>query len=325
MNKIGIMGSGAFGTGLAATFAKATNDVTLWGRNSECIKEINSKNTNSRYLPGIELPKNIFATSNFKDLKNLDVLLMVTPAQCLRKTLKNFDIKSLNCPLVVCSKGIEKNTGKLQSEIIKDVIENTQCAALSGPGFAVELAKGMPTALTLAAEDKKLGVSLQSMISTESLRVYLSNDLHGVQLGGALKNVFAIASGIVVGSNLGESARAAIITRGFTELSRLAYSMGGSLDTLNGLSGFGDLTLSCTSQLSRNFSYGQQLAQSGNLKPGQTVEGIDTALITLKLAEKHKIEMPIASQVALVLSGKTTVDIALSELMRRPLKDENIS
>ena len=250
---------------------------------------------------------------------------MVTPAQYLRETLKNFDIKSLNCPLVVCSKGIEKNTGKLQSEIIKDVIENTQCAALSGPGFAVELAKGMPTALTLAAEDKKLGVSLQSMISTESLRVYLSNDLHGVQLGGALKNVFAIASGIVVGSNLGESARAAIITRGFTELSRLAYSMGGSLDTLNGLSGFGDLTLSCTSQLSRNFSYGQQLAQSGNLKPGQTVEGIDTALITLKLAEKHKIEMPIASQVALVLSGKTTVDIALSELMRRPLKDENIS
>ena len=130
MNKIGIMGSGAFGTGLAATFAKATNDVTLWGRNSECIKEINSKNTNSRYLPGIELPKNIFATSNFKDLKNLDVLLMVTPAQYLRETLKNFDIKSLNCPLVVCSKGIEKNTGKLQSEIIKDVIGNTQLSLI---------------------------------------------------------------------------------------------------------------------------------------------------------------------------------------------------
>ncbi|MBT7560173.1 MAG: NAD(P)H-dependent glycerol-3-phosphate dehydrogenase, partial [Rhodobacterales bacterium] len=191
--------------------------------------------------------------------------------------------------------------------------------------FAIELAKGMPTALTLAADDTELGASLQSMLSTEALRLYLSNDLLGVQLGGALKNVFAIASGIVVGSNLGESARAAVITRGFTELSRLTYSMGGKLDTLNGLSGFGDLTLSCTSQLSRNFCYGKQLARSGNLNPGETVEGIDTALITLKLAEKYKVEMPIASQVALVLSGQTTVETALSELMKRPLKSENIT
>mgnify|MGYP000103166016 FL=1 len=325
MNKIGIMGSGAFGTGLAATLAKANNKVVLWGRNSDHIKNINSTNMNARYLPNIKLPNNIDATSNFSDLDGMDALLMVTPAQCLRETLKSFNIKNLNCPLIVCSKGIEKSSGKLQSEIIKEVLGNKQCAALSGPGFAIELAKGMPTALTLAADDTELGVYLQSMLSTEALRLYLSNDLLGVQLGGALKNVFAIASGIVVGSNLGESARAAVITRGFTELSRLAYSMGGKLDTLNGLSGFGDLTLSCTSQLSRNFSYGKQLAESGNLKPGVTVEGIDTALITLKLAAKYKVEMPIASQVALILSGKTSIDIALNELMKRPLKNEIIT
>ena len=322
MNKIGIMGSGAFGTGLAATLAKANNNVVLWGRNSNHIKDINSKNMNARYLPNIKLPNNIFATSNFNDLKSVDALLMVTPAQHLRETLKSFDYKNLNCPLIVCSKGIEKSSGKLQSEIIKEVLGNKQCAALSGPGFAIELAKGMPTALTLAADDTELGASLQSMLSTETLRLYLSNDLLGVQLGGALKNVFAIASGIVVGSNLGESARAAVITRGFAELSRLTHAMGGKLDTLNGLSGFGDLTLSCTSQVSRNFSYGKQLSRSGNLKPGETVEGIDTALITLKLAEKYKVEMPIASQVASVLSGQTTIEIALSELMKRPLKSE---
>ena len=325
MNKIGIMGSGAFGTGLAATLAKANNNVVLWGRNSDHIKNINSTNMNARYLPNIKLPNNIYATSDFSDLNNVDALLMVSPAQYLRETLKSFDLKNLNCPLIVCSKGIEKSTGKLQSQIIEEVLGNKQCAALSGPGFAVELAKGMPTALTLAADDTELGASLQSMLSTEALRLYLSNDLLGVQLGGALKNVFAIASGIVIGSNLGESARAAVITRGFTELSRLTYSMGGKLDTLNGLSGFGDLTLSCTSQLSRNFCYGKQLARSGNLNPGETVEGIDTALITLKLAEKYKVEMPIASQVALVLSGQTTVETALSELMKRPLKSENIT
>ena len=324
MNKIGIMGSGAFGTGLASALSNADNKIILWGRNSNNAKYINSKNTNQHYLPNIKIPKSIFATSDFQDLNNINVLLMVTPAQHLRETLNSFKIKNLKCPIIVCSKGIESKTGKLQSEIVKDVLGNIDCAAISGPGFAIELAKGMPTALTLAADDLDLGKKLQSMLSSETLRLYLSNDLRGVQLGGSLKNVYAIACGIIVGSNLGESARAAVITRGFAELSRLAHAMGGNINTLNGLSGFGDLALSCTSQLSRNFSYGQQLAKSGNLQPYQTVEGISTALATIKLAEDYNVEMPIASQVALVLSGKTTIDTALKELMRRPLKEENI-
>ena len=322
MSKIGIIGAGAFGTGLASTLARAKNDITLWGRNPNYIKTINSTNMNERYLPNVTLPKNIFATSNFQDLENLDALLMVTPAQHLRHTLKSLKLINLNCPIVFCSKGIETSTGKLQSDIATEFLGPAPYAALSGPGFAIELAKGMPTALTLGTDDLQLGISLQTLLSTETLRLYLSNDIRGVQLGGALKNVFAIASGIVVGAGLGESARAAIVTRGFAELARLSHAMGGKSDTLNGLSGLGDLILSCTSSQSRNFSFGQQLAKSGNLKPSHTVEGIETALATIKLAKKYNVEMPIAAQIAAVLTGEATVNDALSNLMSRPLKSE---
>ena len=322
MSRIGIIGAGAFGTGLAAALARGDNDVILWGRDPEQTAQIDSRKINTRYLPDITLPSSLRATSDFAALQNLDAVLMVTPAQKLRETLGVLDIQSLNCPVVLCSKGLETDSGQLQSDIAIENLPNAQIAALSGPGFASELANGLPTALTLGSCDSALGVDLQNMLSTQTLRIYLSDDMRGVQLGGALKNVFAIACGIVVGAGLGESARAALITRGFAELSRLTVAMGGNPETLIGLSGFGDLTLSCTSIQSRNFAFGLQVVQSGDLKPGKTVEGIATALATVKLAQTHGVEMPIAVQVADLLAGKIDIKQALSNLMARPLRQE---
>jgi glycerol-3-phosphate dehydrogenase (NAD(P)+) len=323
MSRIGIIGAGAFGTGLAAALSRGDHDVILWGRDPEQTARIDSANENTRYLPSITLPSSLRATSDFNALHNLDAVLMVTPAQKLRETLDTLDIQRLGCPIVLCSKGIEAASGQLQSDIAIEALPNEKIAALSGPGFASELARGLPTALTLGTPDTELGAALQSMLSTQTLRVYLSDDLRGVQLGGALKNVFAIACGIVVGAGLGESARAALITRGFAELSRLTVAMGGNPETLIGLSGFGDLTLSCTSKQSRNFAFGLQLAQSGDLTPGNTVEGIATALATVKLAQAHHIDMPIAVQVADLLAGNINIKQALSNLMARPLRQEN--
>lgn len=322
MSRIGIIGAGAFGTGLAAALARGEHDVILWGRDAKQTAVIDATKINARYLPDIVLPASLQATSDFNSLQNLDAVLMVTPAQKLRETFSVLDIQRLNCPIILCSKGIETDSGQLQSDIATEKMKNVQIAALSGPGFATELAMGLPTALTLGSPDPALGLQLQNMLSTQTLRVYLSNDLRGVQLGGALKNVFAIACGIVVGAGLGESARAALITRGFAELSRLTVAMGGNPETLIGLSGFGDLTLSCTSKQSRNFAFGLQLAQSGDLKPGKTVEGIATALATVKLAQAHGVDMPIAEQVADLLSGKIDIKQALSNLMARPLRQE---
>jgi glycerol-3-phosphate dehydrogenase (NAD(P)+) len=324
MSRIGIIGAGAFGTGLAAALTRGEHDVILWGRTPAQTTRIDDTKINERYLPGIALPTSLHATSDFNSLQNLDAVLMVTPAQKLRETLGVLDVQRLNCPIVLCSKGIETDSGQLQSDVAIEKLPNAQIAALSGPGFATELAQGLPTALTLGSNSPELGTALQSMLSTPTLRIYLSDDLRGVQLGGALKNVFAIACGIVVGAGLGESARAALITRGFAELSRLTVAMGGNPETLIGLSGFGDLTLSCTSKQSRNFAFGLQLAQSGDLKPGKTVEGIATALATVKLAKTHGVDMPIAEQVADLLAGKIDIKRALSILMARPLRQEAI-
>lgn len=322
MNRIGVIGAGAFGTGLATALSNGGNDVVLWGRDAAQADQINANKMNTRYLPDVTLPESLTATSDFADLSQRDVVLMVTPAQSLRETLETLDIANLKCPIVLCSKGIETKSGLLQSDIAYKALPNAGLAALSGPGFASELAKGLPTALTLGSNDLQLGSELQEMLSTKTLRLYLSDDIRGVQLGGALKNVFAIACGIVVGSGLGESARAAVVTRGFAELSRLTTAMGGKPETLIGLSGFGDLTLSCTSVQSRNFAFGLQLAKSGQLSTGKTVEGIATALATVNLAQTHNIDMPIANQVAKLLSGELSVQDALQSLMARPLKRE---
>ncbi|MCP5075494.1 MAG: NAD(P)-dependent glycerol-3-phosphate dehydrogenase, partial [Rhodobacteraceae bacterium] len=301
MSKIGVIGAGAFGTALACALDRAGNEVLLWGRNQQQIRQIAKTGTNEKYLPGLVLPKAIRATDNLTDLHDTAALLVVIPSQQLRRFLLENDLSGQKCPIVLCAKGVESGTGMLQSQIIADILPDNPIAVISGPGFATEITAGMPTALSIACADPTTGRRLQTALSSEILRLYLSDDVTGVQLGGALKNVYAIACGIVMGSNLGESARAALMTRGFAEMSRLARRMGGKAETLAGLSGLGDLALTCTSAQSRNFAFGEMLGRTGAFGTGKTVEGVATARATIELASRQEIEMPVARVVADVL------------------------
>mgnify|MGYP001201469789 CR=1 FL=1 len=317
MTHVGVIGAGAFGTALASVMRISGLDVTLWGRDSAQILAMQNNQMNKRYFDSVSLPDGLNVTANLLDLNDVDVMLMVLPAQRLRRFIAEHRFVT-DVPVVLCAKGIEGETGLLQSQIF----EGTQKAVLSGPGFATEMMRGMPTAMLIACEDTKLGARLQKTLSTQTLRLYLTQDVTGVQLGGALKNVYAIACGIVVGAGLGENARAALMTRGFAELARLAESMGALTETLMGLSGFGDLALSCTSPQSRNFAFGEQLGRAGTFGAIKTVEGIATAEAVLVLAKQNDVEMPIAQAVADVLNKRQQVREALEMLMSRPLKQE---
>lgn len=322
MSRIGIIGAGAFGTGLACAIARAGHDVILWGRDAVQIAQMQLEGCNQHYLLGAVFPETLTVTNNIADLKGVSALLMVLPAQKLRGFLQKNDLGFLDCPMVFCAKGLEAGSGLQQTQIAQDLQIDVPLAVISGPGFAGEIARGKPTALSIACANSEIGNALQAELSSSSLRLYLTQDVAGVQLGGALKNVYAIACGIVVGANLGESARAALLTRGFSEMSRLAKALGAQQETLAGLSGFGDLALTCTSHQSRNFSFGEVLGRSGGFGTGTTVEGIATARALVELAEKKNIEMPIAKVVADVLERKMTVAQALKSLMARPLKRE---
>lgn len=322
MSKIGVIGAGAFGTGLASALAIAGSEVVLWGRNVEAIAEMAKTGRNARYLPDAVLPASLRPTSNLDDLSGCEAILMVVPAQQLRGFLTDHDLSGVGCPLVLCAKGVEQGTGMLQSDVLAQALPEAACAVVTGPGFAAEIAVGKPTALTLACKDEATGAHLQEILSTQTLRLYLTNDVTGSQLGGALKNVYAIACGIAHGADLGESARAALMTRGYAELSRLAHAMGADPETLVGLSGFGDLVLTCTSQQSRNFTYGFGLGRGDGLATTKTVEGIATAKATVALADKFGMDMPVARTVAAVLEQNLTIQQALSDLMSRPLKKE---
>jgi glycerol-3-phosphate dehydrogenase (NAD(P)+) len=321
MSNIGVIGAGAFGTALASVLASGGNNVTIWGRDSAQMDRLR-KTRRTPYLTDITLPEALNMTSNSSDLNGSDVILMVVPAQVTRAVLTSEKFTGINCPILMCAKGIELNTSRSQSNILHDVLPNHICGAISGPGFAAEIAVGKPTALTLAVNSASLGADLQAMLSTSSLRMYLSDDVKGVQLGGALKNVYAIACGIVRGAGLGESAQAALLTRGFAELKSLAAKMGAKPETLSGLSGFGDLVLSCTSMQSRNFAFGHQVGTSADFGQTKTVEGIATAMAVGALAKKHRIEMPICAAVSAVLQKQLSVEGALQQLMSRPLKRE---
>jgi glycerol-3-phosphate dehydrogenase (NAD(P)+) len=317
MTHVGVIGAGAFGTALASVMRSGGLDVTLWGRDAAQVAAMQESRQNTRYLPDVALPDGLKITSDFGDVQDMDILLMAVPAQQLRGFLSDHSLRN-DVPVVLCAKGIESETGLLQTQ----VFEGAKTAVLSGPGFATEMTKGMPTALSIACADAGLGATLQEALSTQTLRLYLTPDVTGVQLGGSLKNVYAIACGIVVGAGLGESARAALMTRGFAELARLAGSLGAQTETLMGLSGFGDLALSCTSLQSRNFAFGEQLGRSGVFGTGKTVEGVATAEAVLSLAAKTNVEMPIAQAVADVLNGRQQIGEALATLMSRPLKRE---
>lgn len=311
---IGILGGGAFGTALAVVLASDGTAVRLWMRGG--AQRLNQSGRNEKRLPGVELPRSVVATGSLADLGGASAILLVLPAQQTNAFVaENIDVFP-DVPLVLCAKGIAREEMKLQSELIPS---EREVAVLTGPGFAGEIARGLPTALTIASKSPLLE-TLQTQLSRPTVRLYRSDDVVGAQLGGALKNVVAIAAGIAIGAGLGESARAAIVTRGYAEMRRLALVMGAQDHTLSGLSGFGDVMLTCASSKSRNFAFGQALGR-GQIAPAQTTEGIDTAKASVDLAQVYKVEMPLASAVVEILEGRGIGDV-MADLLSRPLRAE---
>lgn len=315
---IAILGAGAFGTALACALANDGRDVVLWSRSTDQVSTIKRTGQNPR-LPDVNLPANLAVTDDISGVQTASILLLAVPAQQTAQFLNDHQGDLPNVPLVLCAKGIDLSTFQLQTDLAGKVL---QTAVLTGPGFAGEIARGLPTALTLACSDQHLGETLQQHLSTDRLRLYLTTDTIGAQLGGALKNVIAIGAGIVIGAGLGESARAALMTRGFAEMRRLGVAMGGRDDTFSGLSGLGDLALTCASDKSRNFAQGMAIGQGNLHDDGKTVEGVATATAACALAKKYNIDMPVTRVVAAILSRQITVDEAMDALLSRPLKQE---
>ena len=319
--KIGIAGAGAFGTALAVALALDGNSVQLWARSADAVAEMQKTRANPK-LPGVELPQNISISAGLDPLFDCDTILLAIPAQTLPAFLTthvdNLDGKNL----VACCKGIDLKRMTGPASTIRDLVPDAVPAMLTGPSFAADIARGLPTALTLACADDEMGAMLQTALSTTNLRIYRTTDTVGAELGGALKNVMAIASGVAIGAKLGESARAALITRGFPEIQRLALALGAQPDTLSGLSGFGDLVLTCTSDQSRNYRYGLALGTGTEFDQNTTVEGAATARAVRQLAGELDIDMPICTVVADLTENKTDVATALNTLLSRPLKEE---
>jgi len=326
--KVAVAGAGAFGTALALVAHRAGNDVTLWNIEEDIAEKIAAARENVFFLPGPRLPGDILVTAETARLGEADTVLLAAPAQATRSLLATIGPHlSPASILVACAKGIERQSGALQNEIVTAAAPDRAVAALSGPGYAAEIARGLPTAVTIAAEDISLAEEVAATLSSESFRGYASDDVIGAELGGALKNVVAIAAGIVEGRRLGESARAALVTRGLAEMSRLGATMGARAETFMGLSGLGDLMLTAMSTQSRNTSFGMALAEGKSVaeltEPGKPLaEGAFTAEIAASLAERHGVDMPITTGVAAVLSGRLTLDEAIAALVSRPLKQE---
>ncbi len=322
MTRITVAGGGAFGTALAIALACDANPTVLWARDAKAVSAMQTDGENRSNLPGARFPQDLSVSNDPESLNMAEVVLLAVPTQNLRSFLDLHGPRLAQKPCVLCCKGIEKGTGLLPSQVLAELVPTAEIAVLTGPGFATEIARRLPTALTLASTDPD-AETLQARLSTASLRLYLSNDVIGAQLGGALKNVIAIASGITIGAGLGESARAALMTRGYAEMMRLAVDMGANPATLSGLSGLGDLALTCTSMQSRNYSLGYALGQGGEMGSGTTFEGVATARATLTLAEPRGIDMPIAGIVTAVLERQLTIGEAVAALLSRPLKSED--
>ena len=325
---IGIVGGGAWGTALALTARRAGRRVTLWAREPDVVDDINRARRNERYLPGHAIEQGIVATPALPDAAACDVVLLVTPAQVSRVLAQELaPLVPASVPVVVCAKGIEAATGKLMPEVASEALPGHSISMLSGPTFAEEVARGLPTAITLASPDRALGEALAHALRTPTFRPYWSDDVTGVALGGAIKNVLAIACGIVEGRRLGDNARAAVLTRGFAEMARLGLAMGARLETLAGLAGLGDLTLTCNGPLSRNRSLGAAIGQGTKAaaflagKPS-VAEGFYTAPVVQALAQRHGVEMPICTAVAALLHDDADIDDTIRALLARPLKGE---
>ena len=320
MSGIAILGAGAFGTALAVVHAVEGRRVTLWGRDPAAMRAMAETRTNPR-LPGVTLPDGLDCVSGLGTVQGARALLLAVPAQQTGDFLRAHGAALPAAPVVLCAKGIDARDHRLQTEIAAAVLPEARLAALTGPGFADEIARGLPSALTLACADPALGHELQETLSVRRLRLYLTDDVVGAQLGGALKNVIAIACGMVEGARLGHSARAALMTRGFAEMTRLAVALGARAETLAGLCGLGDLSLTCNSAQSRNFALGTALG-AGATRPGGTVEGVATARAACQLAARHGVEMPLAEAVANVLDASWTLSQAMDALLSRPLREE---
>ncbi|HEX8840723.1 MAG TPA: NAD(P)H-dependent glycerol-3-phosphate dehydrogenase [Sphingomicrobium sp.] len=323
--KLGIVGGGAWGTALAQLAATGSRETLLWALEPEVVAAVNERHENSVFLPGIPLNEAVRATSDLAQLDSCDAWLMVTPAQHMRSILERAPARDR--PLVLCSKGVEERSGKLLHDVAREVCPASPVAVLSGPTFAHEVAAGLPTAVTLACEDRQLGEKLRARINQVHFRTYCTDDVAGAEAGGAVKNVLAIACGIVEGKRFGQNARAALIARGFAEMTRFGVAMGGRRETLAGLSGLGDLVLTCSSTSSRNFSLGKAIGEGGNvrdlLKDRRTVaEGAYTAPVVHRIAVERDIDMPITAAVVELLEGKVNIDELLETMLSRPPGDE---
>ena len=329
--RVGVVGGGAWGTALSILINRAGSQVTLATRNQNVIQSIEERRTNDIYLPSIFVDPGIAVTDRLTEICRGDLLVLAVPSHTLRSAcIAISDMLPTNIPIVIASKGIERGSLMLMSEVVHAILPNNPVAVISGPNFADEAARGMPTATTIACTDKSLWDKLTYSIGGRYFRPYMTDDIVGTQIGGAVKNVIAIACGIAVGKELGENARAALVTRGFAEISRLTVAKGGKYETLMGLSGMGDLILTCGSPKSRNMSFGIALGQ-GKLKDdilmerGRTAtEGVVAAESVIKLAKKLSIEMPICEAIYRVLYENIPLDHLIEQLMERPFKHENV-
>ena len=328
MTKAGVIGGGAWGSALAQVCARAGLETTLWAREAEVVTTINRFHENTRFLPEIGLDPTIRATADLADLAGVDLILAVTPAQHLRATLTAF---APHCraglPILLCAKGIEQGSLKLMTEVLAETAPGAFPAVLSGPSFASDVARGLPTAVTLACPDEHRARDLAELIATPSFRPYFATDMIGAEAGGAVKNVLAIACGIVEGRGLGRSAQAALITRGFSELTRLAVAVGGEAETVAGLCGLGDLVLTCSSPQSRNMSVGLALGLGQTLGEAladklSVAEGVASAPAVRDLARRLGVDAPICEASAAILAGEIGVDDAIRGLLSRPLREE---
>ena len=324
-DRLGVIGGGAWGTALAQVGASGGRDVLLWARENEVVESVNADHENRAFLPGQKLNSSIRATGELADLQACDAWLVVTPAQHMRAVLEA--APPCDKPLILCSKGIEEHSGALLHRVAAEACVEASIAVLSGPTFAHEVAAGLPTAVTLAAEDQALSESLRERIALPTFRMYLSDDVAGAEIGGAVKNVLAIACGVVDGKGLGQNARAALIARGLAEMTRFGLANGARRETLVGLSGLGDLVLTCSSTSSRNFSLGKGIGEGRSpdelMSDRRTVaEGAFTAPVLARLAGEMGIDMPVVAAVAKLLSGSANVDQVLQELLARPPRPE---
>jgi len=325
ISSIAVLGGGAWGTALALTAARAGRAVTLWEHDPRNAQQLETARE-SLFLPGVTLDPAIKVTRDLAEAARAEAILLVVPAQVLRQVVTALKpLIAAGTPLVACAKGIEHGTHRFMTEIIAEAAPNAVPAILSGPSFAADVARGLPTAVTIAATDVGVAQALAQAMNCGSFRPYHSTDVRGVELGGATKNVMAIAAGIVEGKKLGASALAAMTTRGFVELVRFGQAYGARIETMHGLSGLGDLTMCCSTPQSRNFSFGMALGRgesAAEAAHGKLAEGVFTAPVLLEMARAKQIEMPISEAVAAILDGKTTVDAAIGALLTRPLKAE---